>query len=287
MKLKNYGKISNMTDKNDFLLGIDIGGSITKLLLVKDFKIVGRIKIKTSKENRKDFLSQLGEAIDEIILAAEGNKIKGVGCGVAGMLDLERGVVLKAPNIPILNGFNIKNWISKKTGIEIRVDNDARSFTRAEHLWGAGKRYKNMVGITLGTGVGGGIIIDGKLVYGNNGSAGEVGHMILNAKGEDLEMLTMKYMSDSGFPVVVEAYNNKKAKEALKNFENNLAMGFTNIITILNPEAIIIGGGASEAGKFFIPKIKKIISGKNIKILLSKLGEDAGALGAAGLFYEG
>ncbi|MBI2446593.1 MAG: ROK family protein [Parcubacteria group bacterium] len=254
-----------------YIIGIDVGGSKIIAALIKDARVFYKIKIPMPK-NKKDFFGKSEKVIEELIEKAGGKKsIRGIGCGIGGALDLEKGIILSWSNINFLDGLNIKNWLKKKFNYEIRIDNDARCFTRGEYLFGAGKGYKNIVGMTLGTGVGGGIIIDGKMVYGANGSAGEIGHMIIN-NGKYLEEATVKQMRKSKF-----------SKIAAQKFEKNLGIGIANIINILDPEAIIIGGGAAKTtGKFIV----FLQAEKNVKILKGKLGENAGAIGAAALFYS-
>lgn len=265
-----------------YIIGIDIGGSKINSAVFNDGKVLKSVKISTPKKSRKKFLEKLEKLFNKLISDIDKKEILGIGCGVAGALDLERGIVLNAPNIKILNGFNIKNWMRKKFNCDVKIDNDARCFTRAEYMFGAGKGYRNIVGITLGTGIGGGIVVDGKMVYGANNSAGEIGHMIIDNE-KDLEFLTVKQIRKLKF-----------SEMAAKKFEKNLGIGVANIINILDPEVIIIGGGAAKNAKLFIPKIKKIAgkfivspgAEKNIKIIIGTLGESAGAIGAAAIFLE-
>lgn len=267
-----------MAVSKKFIIGVDIGGSKINAVLFKNGKIFKSIKSETLRKNRANFLNNLEKVIRKVI--PQNGKFFGIGCGVAGALDLKKGVILNAPNLRILNNFNIKNWLEKKFKCNVKIDNDARSFLRAEYMFGAGRGYKNLIGITLGTGIGGGIIIDGKMIYGASGSAGELGHMVID-KGKDLEALTVK---------LVRKY--KFSKTSISEFKKNLGIGLANIINILDPEAIIIGGGAAKTAKTFLPKVKmaaaKFVispkSQKNVKIIVGKLGENAGALGAAALF---
>ncbi len=266
---------------NKYIIGVDIGGTKISAALFKDDKILKSIKIKTPQKSQREFLNKLEVLISEVIFElADKKEISGIGCGVAGALDLRKGIILNAPNIKILNGFNIKNWLYKKFGCEVKIDNDARCFLRGEYLFGAGKGYENLVGVTFGTGVGGGIIINGKMVYGANDSIGELGHMVIN-EGKDLEALTVKQVRKLKF-----------SKISVKEFKKNLGIGFSNIVNILDPEIIIVGGGAAKTVGKFLPKIKTITnkliisskSRKNVKILVGKLGEYAGVIGAANLF---
>ena len=265
-----------------YIIGIDIGGSKIIAALVKGAQIFHKIKIPMPK-NKKDFFDKLEKVIGELIKKAGGKKnIRGIGCGIGGALDLEKGIILSWSNIKFLDKLNIKSWLKKQFNYEVRIDNDAKCFIRAEYLFGAGKGYNNIVGMTLGTGVGGGIIIGGKMIYGANDSAGEIGHMIIN-NGKDLEEATVKQMRKLKF-----------SKMAAKEFEKNLGIGLVNIINILDPEIIIIGGGAAKTVEAFILKARKIAekfivspqAEKNVKILKGKLGENAGAIGAAALFYS-
>lgn len=271
-----------MAVSKKYIIGIDIGGSKIIAALVKGGKVFHKIKISMPK-NKNEFFKKLETVIEQLIEKAGGMKnINGIGCGIGGALDLKKGIILSWSNIKFLDGFNIKNWLKKKFNCEVKINNDARCFTYGEYLYGAGRGYKNIVGMTLGTGVGGGIIINGQLIYGANGSAGEIGHMIIDNK-KDLEFLTVKQIRKLKF-----------SKIAAKKLEKNLGIGIANIINVLDPEAIIMGGGATKNAEAFIPKVKKIagkfivssIAGENVKIIIGKLGENAGAIGAATLFYE-
>ncbi len=284
-----------MAVNKKYIIGIDIGGSKINAIVFNDGKVLKSAKILTSK-NKREFLKGLEAVVGKMISGLNKKELAGIGCGLAGALDLEKGIVLGAKNIKILNSFNIKNWLEKKFGCKVKIDNDARCFTRAEYIWGAGMGYKNLIGVTLGTGIGGGIIIDGKMFYGN-GSAGEIGHMI---GGEIyLEDLIVKDIKNFGFSDPLKTYEfaktgNKKAKEAFNKMGKYLGVCIANLVNILDPEAVVIGGGIAGAAEFFLPKARQIIkkfsvspkSRKNIKILIGKLGENAGAIGAAALFLE-
>lgn len=282
-----------------YILGVDIGGTKIHAILFKNGRVLRKMTALTPKKIRREFLNELEILITEIASEIDKKEIAGIGCGVAGVLDLEKGTVLGAVNIKILNGFNIKNWMQKKFGREVKIDNDARSFLRAEYMFGAGRGYKNLIGVTLGTGIGGGIIIGGKFFYGSFNSAGEVGHMIYSEKKEFEDLISSKSLKKAGFNSSLAAYQlarsgNKKAKEVFKKLGEYLGIGIANIINILDPEAVIIGGGLTGASEFFLPQAKKTMkkfiispkSRKNVKIVIGKLGENAGAIGAAALFYE-
>lgn len=269
-----------MAINKNYIIGIDIGGSKINAIIFNGGKVLKSAKILTPKKSRKEFLEKLEALVRKLTSGISDKNISRIGCAVAGALDLKIGAILNAPNLRFLNNFNIKNWLKKKFNYKVKIDNDARSFLRAEYMFGAGRGYKNLVGVTLGTGIGGGIIINGKMFYGAGDSAGELGHMIID-RGKDLENLTVKQARKFNF-----------SKTAVNEFSKNLLFGFANIINILDPEVIIIGGAAADMAKFFLPKARKSVnqfvispkSRKNVKIIIGKLGENAAAIGAAALF---
>lgn len=271
-----------MAINKKYIIGIDIGGSKINTVIFSGGKVLKSAKISTPKKSQKEFLEKLETLVKKLISDAGSKKIIGVGCGVVGTLNLEKGVILNAPNLRYLNNFNIKNWLEKRFSCKVKIDNDARCFIRGEYMLGAGRGYKNIVGITLGTGIGGGIIIDGKMFYGASGAAGELGHMIIDCV-KDFEFLTVKRVRKFKF-----------SKIAIKEFKKNFGIGLANIINILDPEIIIIGGAAGNMVMRFLSEAKRIMnklvvspkSRKNVKIITGKLGENAGAIGAAALFYE-
>jgi len=292
MKQKNClaNKYKIMKNNKQYIIGIDIGGSKIIVAVVENRKVYYKIKSATPK-NRKEFLNKLELMIKNIFEKAGGRKnILGIGCGFAGALDLQKGTILDAPNVEILEDFNIKSWLQHKFNCDVKIDNDARCFLRSEYIFGAGQRYKNVVGITFGTGIGGGIIINSKMVYGANGSAGETGHMVINLKTQNSKLKTYDWEQST----VKQMRKNKFSEEATREFEKNLGIGFANIINFLDPDAIIIGGGVAESIRTILPKAKATMnkfvispkSRRNIRIIIGKLGEDAGAIGAAALFYE-
>lgn len=287
-----------MAVNKNYIIGIDIGGSKINAVIFNDGEVLKSAKISTPLKSRKEFLEKLEALVSKLISDINSKEILGIGCGVAGVLDVEKGIILKVEKIKMLNGFNIKNWMQKKFGRDVKIDNDARCFARAEYMFGAGRGYKNLIGITLGTGIGGGIIIDGKIFYGSFDSAGEIGHMV-NGEIDFEDLMTIKAIKNSGFLSPLKAYEsaklgNKKAREVFKKFGRYLGIGVANLVNILDPEAVIIGGGISGASEFFLPEAKRSAtrfilspeSRKNVKIIIGKLGENAGAIGAAALFYE-
>ena len=232
-------------------IGLDIGGSKINSVLVKNRKVVKSRKVKTkSKSNRKILIAQIFDCIEYLME----DKIKGIGIGAPRPI-----------NVTALKNISLAKVVQKKFGIKTKVDNDANCFGLAEAILGAGKGFKILAGLTLGTGVGGAIIINKKIFHGASGRAGEFGHMIIEKDGRKC---------NCGNKGCLEAYIS--ANISTKEKEKYLKIGVANIIEILDPDIIVIGGGLANI--IALPLIK------NTKVVRAKLGEDAGAIGAALLF---
>ncbi len=154
-------------------IGFDIGGTKIDVALVQGRKILNRKIIGTPK-NKKDFLAAVFGIIQEFTDSKK-VAVRGIGIGIAGVIDRKNGRIVKSPNLPKLNGLNLKQAIEKKFKIPVRIDNDAKCFLRAEAKYGAAKKAKNAIGLIMGTGIGTGILIDRKNYYGRDGAAGEIG----------------------------------------------------------------------------------------------------------------
>ncbi len=287
-------------------IGFDIGGTKIDAGLVRGNKILRRKTLPTPK-NKKDFLAAVFDAIRE--LASRKSEIKGIGVAMAGVIDA--GKIIKSPNLPKLNGLNLKKAIEDGFKIPVRVGNDAKCFLRAEARFGAARNKKNSVGLILGTGVGGSIMIGGKIYCGRDGSAGEIGHTIIkiNPKSEirnPKQLLNNLYsfedfVSKKGFAAFgikdakkLEDSAKKGDKKALKIHKIigvYLGVGLANIVNIFNPEIIVLGGGLARAGELLTGPARRVVKklalspkAKNTPVVVSELGDKAGILGAALLF---
>ncbi|MEK6945355.1 MAG: ROK family protein [Nanoarchaeota archaeon] len=241
------------------VVAVDIGGTNLRAGLVSGKKVITYIKTATPKV-KEDFLRALEETISRVIT----KNVKAIGVGSPG--PLKNGIILNPPNLPLKN-FNLKKFLENKFKKKVVIENDAACVALSELVYGV--RKKNFVILTLGTGVGGGIIIDGKL-YRGKGNAGELGHMIIDNK-KDLEFYWKNYkkLSEKNFGRVLTinelcTSRNKKAKNILKYVTTHLAEGITNLIDGFDPEVIVLMGGAREAGKKFIDLVKKDIKGMAI-----------------------
>lgn len=292
-------------------IGIDIGGTNIKGVLMNGNKVVVRKKISTkSKSNKKIILTQLFECINYLI--KKGGRIRGIGIGVAGPIDFKNKKILNPPNVTAFKNFHLGEMIKDKFGIETVIDNDVNYLTLAEAILGAAKEKDFVVGLGLGTGVGGGIVLNEKIFHGANGSAGEIGHMIIfdngrqchcgnrgcleayvNEKGirkttkevfeKEIDTITLFEMAKKG---------NKKAIKIWQITAKHLGIGLANLVNIMNPDIIVIGGGIANVGGLLLrPAVKEmkknILSplAKNTLVVKAKLGEYAGAIGAGLLHF--
>lgn len=254
-----------------YYIGLDIGGTKIKGVVfdVRSKRVKKEITLQTPK-NKKSFLSQIEKIILEL---RKGVKIKGIGVGLPGIVDYTTGKLIKAPNLPFLNGWNVKKELNKFK-IPVKIENDSRCFLLAEYFLGAAKGYQNIVGLTVGTGIGGGIVINGKIYRGKNNGAGEFGHMITQTTNKKLQTF--------------EQLGGKKAFFKYGDRSEIIGVGAANLINALDPDIVVLGGGGISNGTLKINTIQKtakkhIMSppAKKTRIIKGKLGDKAQAVGAA------
>lgn len=259
-----------------YTLGLDIGASKIQGILWDGKKVVEAVKIETphTKENFLDALYDLTTAL--IDLGGRPN-IKGIGVAVAGVVT-KAGFIEKSPNAAFLDGLNLTEALRALTKKPVRILNDAKAFLWYELCIGVGKKYKNILVLTLGTGVGGAFSLEGKMVTGAHGAAGEVGHMVIHASKNNIQTLEMLA---SGRAL---EYGPQKMGEAL-------GVGIANLINILDPEVVVLGGGLASLGnKILFPAqraaAKHVLAprAKKTPILIELNYELAGSIGAALLF---
>lgn len=250
-----------------YYLGIDVGGTKTKAVLLS-----GREKQKPKSfemhtpQNIIDFAKGLEAFIEKVI---DDKKIEGVGMALPGVVDGKRGMLVECHNLPFLNGWNAVKFLNRFSR-KVAIENDSRAFLLAEMGWGEVRKYKNVLGLTIGTGIGGGIFMDGKPYRGIFDAAGELGKMIID-NGQTLEALA-----------------NRSAKLSLTERNKYIGQGVANLVNVLNPEAVVVGGGGITSGDIKIEDVRKIAlenipysNSKKVKILPTKLGYYSSAIGAA------
>ena len=310
----------------NYAIGIDLGGTNLKAGLVdREGKIHHRLSIKT--ENNADpqtISNQIFELIDKIVKVGVGLKpaptnIIGVGLGSPGLVDKKGETILFSPNLPLWRNIPIKRMVSERFSIPCVLENDANAAAWGEKWVGAGKEADSLVMLTLGTGIGGGIIINNKLWRGVNNVAAEIGHMVIQMDGPKCScgnygcieayasatalVRRFKELLKSGMPSSLKdagdvtakmindaAFQGDKASlDIIKETGHYLGVALVNIMHVLNPEVIVLTGGMIGSGDLLMNPIKQVIkekafeaSAKETKIVFSQLGNDAGIIGAAG-----
>ncbi len=270
-------------------IGVDIGGTSVKLGVVSiNGKVLERSMFMTSGfKGRDKLLNALVIHINRLIDAARRKKhaVIGVGIGVPGPIDVERGFVYFFPNIPGWKNTPLKTVLEKRLRMPVWIDNDASVMALAEFRYGAGRGINNMIALTLGTGVGGGIVIGGKLFHGPAYSAAEIGHMVLNENGPHCgcgsrgcietyvgngyfvketrrrlkhgsKSVLKKWVQIDGkelTPLLVRQAadaGDRMARQLWEETGMHLGTALTGLVNVLNPQRIILGGGISQKNKY-------------------------------------
>lgn len=300
-----------------YIIAVDLGGTNLRIGLfnhkikIKDKRILDTRRFIQKKNLIRAIIDSIREIIKKNRLSKE--DILGAGLGFPGPIDYKKGIVHFLPNIPGWKGVHLRRILKKRLGIHIFIDNDANLMSLAEHRLGAAASYENAICLTLGTGVGGGVIINGRLFRGNAYSAGEIGHIPINEDGP---------LCNCGGKACLETYigNRQILKRAKKLFKRKidleqlsrlakkndrratiiwnevgqrLAVALTGVVNLFNPDCIVVGGGISNAGRTLFASIKKTIRERAmpvqadyVKVLKAKLGPDAGIIGAAIMVKE-
>jgi glucokinase len=306
--------------------GVDIGGTTCKIGLFETTGgLVEKWEIPTRKENNgENILPDVAafitaKMVEKDILKGD---IQGIGIGVPGPVTGE-GVVLKCVNLG-WDVINVAKDMEERTGFTVKVGNDANVAALGEMWQGGGKGYTNVVMITLGTGVGGGVIVDGKVVSGNKGAGGEIGHIIVNENetescGCGQKGCLEQYASATGIVHMAERKleeSEKKsqlreikpltakdifdaakggdalADEIVEDMTKILGGALANVARVVNPETFVIGGGVSKAGSIITERVKKYYDAKSFNACLdahfdlATLGNDAGIYGCVRMILE-
>ena len=287
-----------------YLIGVDVGATKIAAGLVFGKKVIKIIKIPTqTNKGKKTILNNIIAAIKKIYHP----KVLKIGIGITGQIDQKKGMVISSPNLPKnFKNVRLAEIIQKKFKKPVKIENDVNCFTLAESIWGAGKKYNYVIGVTLGTGVGGGIVINKKIYLGRNGWAGEFGHMTIVANGLKCSCGQRGHLEAyTAGPAMIKLYKKltgktldtlaieekyklgeKAAKQTFKQISGYLALGLVNLINTLNPDIIVLGGGLAKVSFYVKPAISSakvlVFSSKlkSTKIVQSQLKEKAAILGA-------
>ncbi len=291
---------------NTQLIGIDVGGTAIKLgRFNPDGTCLQSLTVATPQPSTPEAV--LAVMVDAIAQIDPYNQAVAIGVGTPGPADKTGRIAQIAINLPGWQNVPLADWLEAKTGKPTVIANDANCAGLAEAWLGAGSHVQNLILLTLGTGVGGAIIFDGKLFVGHQGAAGELGLITLNPDGprcksgnsgslEQYASITAIRRRTGKEPAELGALAANGDIEALtfwQEYGKNLGIGLTSLIYVLTPEAIILGGGISASFEYFFPALKAEIeqrvmptSRTGLQILPAKLGNSAGMVGAAKLAWH-
>lgn len=303
----------------DSVLGIDIGATRVKMAVVGKHEIVDTDTVFLSPQDHgEEGIISLLEAKIGSIKAS--HNINSVGIGVAGVIQAGAGIIRQSPNFPAWQDFALGKRLSAAIGLPVAVDNDANMVALGEYEFGAGKGAGSMILLTLGSGVGGGLILDGKLFHGQTGMAGEIGHITVEPEGFACNCgnngCLEQYVSAVGLQNKVKrdiffgrdtdlalkdpklpeklyemAKNgNKKAGKYFEEFGYHLAIALGDLLNILNVKTVTFAGGVAQSMDIWKAILMQELERRTfaavlegVRIEQGTLGDMAGALGAAGL----
>lgn len=289
------------------IIGLDVGGTKIRAGAVSaSGQVLSSVKIPTlTGSGKAAVLAQMTSALRQ----AWRPDVKAIGVGMAGIVDHAKGTYRQGPNFPkTFKNVPIAALLRKTFKVPVTVDNDVHCFTLAEAKFGAAKRFSSVIGLTLGTGVGGGIVIDGKLYRGRNNAAGEFGHATIGfgqsamcgcgrkghleafASGSAMRRLYKAATGITMEPLEIEQAakaGNAKAKKVVAVMADAFAEGLAGIIHSFNPDIIVVGGGLAKADVIWKPAIAKARTLviypdlRDTPVVRAALGGDANVLGAA------
>jgi glucokinase len=307
------------------MVGIDLGG--TKLaagVVDAAATVLYRAVVPTVTTSQDACLAGLWEQIDRALAAVSG-PVEGVGVGVASMIDFAAGSLVASTNLP-LTDVPLRNLLEDRYDLPVVIDNDATVACIGEHRWGAGAGTQEMLMLTLGTGIGGGIIAGGRPYRGFSGAAGELGHIVVDIDGPPCQgscpnhgclealasgtaigraaLAAAQAQPDSALGRALAAgetidgrlayalaeRGDVVAREVFTRIGTILGVGITSLVNIFNPEMVVLGGGAAQAGELLFAPARAVVRERGlrpqrdqVRIVAAHFGEDAGFVGAAAL----
>jgi glucokinase len=307
------------------VIAVDLGG--TKMLVGvvdREGVVVRRVIEPTETESTEDLLRQLERLVGEL----RDGSVGAVGLGIPSTIDQRAGRAVFSTNIPLAD-VNLRDLLRERLGLPVAIDNDANVAAIAEHRFGAGRGTRHMVLLTLGTGVGGGLILDGRPYRGSMGAGAEIGHMVVDvhgppcqgyctghghleslASGTAADRLAQRLAAerpdgdlgraaaegrevDARLAVELAAEGPGDAQEVIETVAEYLGAGIATLVTIFNPELVVIGGGFARAGDLLFEPIRRVVQEQALRpqrdvarIVPATLGVEAGLVGAGLVAFE-
>lgn len=311
----------------DYVIGIDIGGTNIRMGAV-DYRgnILAAVKTTTEAQRGIDaLLERLRIHIDEVRSAVPDGRLVAIGAGIPGAVLIKEGIVTQAPNIPALGGLPVRKMLQDRIEVPCYLENDANAIAVGEYWQGAGRGYKHVCCLTLGTGTGGGVIIEGELLHGADGMAAELGHISVQADGAPCHCGSRgcleTFASANGILRIMAEHLDRGDDSTLKNEDRNtidpaiiykhavagdatarkileeagqgFGVGLASLVNIFNPEVIVIGGGVAAAWDILMPPALQTMKDRaftamvaRVQVVRAQKGDDAGIYGSAYIAWE-
>ena len=288
------------------MIGVDLGGTTIRAAVVDGSDtIVSRVQLPTPTGSELDLLAALEDAIGEVLTA----DVAAIGVAVPSRIDRARGRAVSSTNVP-LDNLDLRDVLARRFGRPVQIENDATAAAIGEWQLGAGRGSRNLVMLTLGTGIGGGLILDGRPYRGTTGAAAEIGHIVVDldgprcqgtcegrghleglASGTAADALARELFgpgADAHTLVGAAEGGNREAIAALDRIGRYLGAGIASLVNLLEPELVVVGGGFAAAGELLLGPARAVLardgvtpSRDTVRVVLAALGPDAGLLGAA------
>ncbi|TMD69996.1 MAG: ROK family protein [Chloroflexi bacterium] len=312
-------KDMNTQDQLPLVVGVDLGGTQIRTAILRGPTLLSRVGLLTGENPLPGRIvpriyTAIQEALDKAGATLE--QMAGIGIAAPGPLDYRTGVIFTPPNLAGWDHVPLRDIFTEHFHIPIYVENDAHTAGLGEYMFGAGRGANNIVYLTISTGIGGGVIINGKILEGANGTAGELGHMTIDWHGDDpstvelhssiftepdeLNVDTQTGSEQRGGHLHVNARTVALAAEAgvplaraiIQNTAEAIGVGLVNIIHCFNPEIIILGGGVTQMGPMLMEPALRVVQERamkfpreSVRIVQAQLGHNAGLIGAGALIY--
>lgn len=305
----------------------DFGGTNLRAALVSEAgEVLARLEVDSTPDASPEaVLDRIGDLLAEVRDRGAEPPVA-ASLAVAGLIDAERGVVMVSPNIPAFRNLALTAPLAERLGIPVSIENDASAAALGEHRFGAGKGTRHLLHATLGTGIGGGLVVDGRLYRGAQGLAGEIGHIVLDPAGPPcgcgargcLEAIAggvafgrraQRLVESGSAPILAELAAGESATAGhlaeaarrgeaaavaeIRNGGHSIGIGLGGIVNILNPDAVTLSGGLLGMGDLLLDPLRAAMSSlaygpaSGTPVRTSTLGEDAGLLGAAAVALAG
>jgi glucokinase len=295
----------------EHVIGVDVGGTKMNAALVsRDGRFEGAVTRPTPQGSQEEFLAGLEAIVEEV----RDGEAAALGLGLPSTIDQRGGRVVSSVNIPLVD-VDVRSRMRERFGLPVGLDNDANAAAIAEWKIGAGRGASDMIMLTLGTGIGGGLILGGRPFRGASGAGAELGHVVIDYEGAEcggacdgrghLETLASGRAADeaaqrlyggdaSGADLVQAARDSDAAAvEALAEIGTRLGAGIASLVNIFEPELVVIGGGFGQAGELVIGPAREVVrrealppGRETVRIVAAELGPRAGLVGAGFVAFE-